>query len=1188
VALNFDAKLTLDVSEFLASVKKAENAIDALRKKIATPMSMPGGKGIPSGIPGRQAASNDEPGRRMADDAEKNSARARYALYDVAAAYQQVQQIGTAALKAMIGTATEYERAFVNVARTTDFVSIKIGEASRSMQYSLTQLAEEIPVSFGKITEIATIGNQLGIAQGELVGFTKTVSQFSTITGISVDQAALSFGRIGELLAKTGESTDFNALGSSIAYAGVKAVATETQILSVTKEIATTAKMAKFTTAETVGLATALSSLGIAPEAARGSIIRTFALINQAVGQGGEKLKAYAGVAGKSSEQFAADWTKNGQVAFDSFLSGLQSMSDNGQNLDTVLRNLGVQNVRDIQTVQKLGDNYDVYFESIKNANKGFEEATFLAAAYGQVQDTVAAKIEIVQNKFNNFLASTGEISFPGVKILLDFISSLIDQLNSFARNPFGKVIIGFTTVALALATAIAAINAVVFIAKATMMAYAVAMESTAISSTAAAASTAAVGAAAEGTAIKVSAATVALKAFQVAGKATLWIAGLYAAIKVIDRVGDAFQHATDASSYFARKAEESLNGFAGMQDALSSDYASALASYGSDAAVSAAIASGEIVGLTASIQTNSEEAKRAQEVANGYSVILGGSLTDSVTNATDALEKQNIILGANYDAWVRSQMLQSGSFKDLAMDTSLVNSLNAVGFSFQGANEAAKKGEASLNSYYSNLIKNARIAGKNVDAFNIEQALGGDEMLDGFYSVDSALNKFNNTLIGSVAQAFLLGNAATEAATGIEKLATAPEKFIESTKTLEKARTIWDYIAEVQTKLKTAFDWRYASKNAADNLYTAWKKVATSFKDAEKAVRELKTSMLGLVSDRSILEYQLSIALKYGDTLRANAIQAELNANADKMAENKTKQEQATQDASRALKGNSDAAIKNRQTMQGLVQSSLEYLTQLKTTSKDTTALINSAKGLKSDFISQGVAMGFSADQLGVYSKSFDDFIKIIANTSDKIDLSMTAYMKFDGADAALHKWKKANESLTIKVKVENPDWLAYQAGISAEELQQYQTAKQAIKDGTKNPMAPMKSWANIVKDFETKFGKGFASGGLVSGPGTGTSDGVRANLSNGEYVVKASAVSRVGVGFLNALNNQQGLTMPARSVSPSSTASGSNVVYLSPDDRALLRAAIDRPVNLYTENTRIAQSANDGNVLLAQRGRN
>ena len=50
--------------------------------------------------------------------------------------------------------------------------------------------------------------------------------------------------------------------------------------------------------------------------------------------------------------------------------------------------------------------------------------------------------------------------------------------------------------------------------------------------------------------------------------------------------------------------------------------------------------------------------------------------------------------------------------------------------------------------------------------------------------------------------------------------------------------------------------------------------------------------------------------------------------------------------------------------------------------------------------------------------------------------------------------------------------------------------------------------------------FGKCLATGGSVDGPGTGTSDSIPAMLSNGEYVLNAQAVDRLGVPFLNGLN--------------------------------------------------------------------
>lgn len=50
-----------------------------------------------------------------------------------------------------------------------------------------------------------------------------------------------------------------------------------------------------------------------------------------------------------------------------------------------------------------------------------------------------------------------------------------------------------------------------------------------------------------------------------------------------------------------------------------------------------------------------------------------------------------------------------------------------------------------------------------------------------------------------------------------------------------------------------------------------------------------------------------------------------------------------------------------------------------------------------------------------------------------------------------------------------------------------------------------------------------GYASGGLISGPGSGTSDSILGFLSNGEFVVRASAVQKYGLGLLNAVNSER-----------------------------------------------------------------
>lgn len=61
-------------------------------------------------------------------------------------------------------------------------------------------------------------------------------------------------------------------------------------------------------------------------------------------------------------------------------------------------------------------------------------------------------------------------------------------------------------------------------------------------------------------------------------------------------------------------------------------------------------------------------------------------------------------------------------------------------------------------------------------------------------------------------------------------------------------------------------------------------------------------------------------------------------------------------------------------------------------------------------------------------------------------------------------------------------------------------------------------------VQAAEGGFVSGFATGGMVRGPGTGTSDSIPARLSNGEFVMPANRVKQFGVSFFEAL--RRGIT--------------------------------------------------------------
>jgi TP901 family phage tail tape measure protein len=1231
-----------------------------------------------------QKASNAQ--ERIQADKVRGMARERYALYDVASAYQQMSTIAVASIRAVTGTAIAYERAFADVIRTTDFVSIKTGEAARVMRVDLTQLANEIPLTFGKITEIATIGNQLNIAQADLEDFTATVAKFSATTDVSTESAAMSFGRIGELL----NVSDYNALGSAIAFAGVNAVATETQILAVSKEIATTAKQAKFAAPDVIGLATALSSLGIAPEAARGSIIRSFAAINKAISENGEDLGKYASLAGMSAEEFGSTWNENGATAFDALLKGLQASSDAGNNLDSVLRDLGVKNVRDIQTLLKLGDNYEVYASSIRDSNKAYEEGTFLGESYSIIQETLAAKLLVVQNQLQNLLSGLGESTVGPLKSAVDAISLMLIELQRLAKNPAIQAMVIFASVLLATVAAIASVNAIVAISRASMLAFATSM--------------AGVSAAAAGAGLSMKlfgiVTAVALKNFAIVGAITLAIGLLMQAISLL---GDEFQKSADNAAYLIRKTEDLLGGFGGLQEAITNDTAALVENAQAAGVTTEAYAesNGVILVHTDAVAGNEQAAIDAKAAHDGMNAIISGGESAFYT-ATGAVESQTISLGANTIAWMQNAIAQSDTFKELAKNKDATDALSAAGFNLTDALEAASKGE--IDAYFEPILKAHSEAMAKVSRFDMFTLMGGGKTV-------RQIEEFKLVFGGIYQEVLLLGLGATETAIALDAIGDSEEgmdNLTETTKGLAKAlRTVVDYAGDLNQMLSRTAELQFGKQVGKDAITKGWRSLGKAANDAAKDVRDANAELADLKADRGILEYQLSVAQKYGDTARVAKIQALLAKNEEKQADATKKVTDANAEQSKSLVGNKDAAIENRASLLGMVSTYQDYVTMLAKLGRKPAQLAGDIKTLKKQFEDNAIAAGYSREELGEYVDLFDEFqtvategprdvdIEVNANlsnaeqailefvskqnkgggvtlpvdtdldkankklnnflakarffappsikniTADAADRKISDWLKrfrtlsppsinnmtADGADRAIAAWlKEVRTLMPPSIDGITPDvadeeilsWLLQYRGLSPISVDRIKTAMADVEiqkwlqkgrdlsvsvkfDSKQMVLAQAATALKVARAFPTDsamytsyiemyrsllaVSRNMANGGHVRGPGSSTSDSIPANLSNGEFVMKASSVKAYGVDFMNSLN-QQKIGSASFSGSGAQSSSGSSIAYLSPEDRALLRAVADRPVNLYADSTKIAQSVDNGNTRIARRG--
>lgn len=404
----------------------------------------------------------------VSGDFEQSMSRTRYALYDVG---NRALAMGTAIYAAMgmsIMQAAKFESAFTSVERTVGLVRDaegKLTDQGEKLRKSLIDLSLTTPVTFEDIAKVATLGAQMGIAESAITQFTKTVSQFSAITGVSVEETSQAFGRLGQMMDVP--ASKFENLSSAITFVGVNAVATDKEILVMSESIAAASNQAGFAADEVIGLAAALASLKVRPEEARGVIVRLFREIDASVSMGGARLDDFAKVLDMTSYKAGELWKNDPSKFFTSFLDGANRAGD----LNKTITALGITNSRELNVIQRLANNTDVLASTMEDAHKQYMLATYSAEAYAKVQDDLSSKLTIFQNALLATSAALGDALAPGLKILLDIITPIINAIGNM-NGPM-KLLLALAT---ALIGGFALFKATMFLAVAGLLAVKTAM----------------------------------------------------------------------------------------------------------------------------------------------------------------------------------------------------------------------------------------------------------------------------------------------------------------------------------------------------------------------------------------------------------------------------------------------------------------------------------------------------------------------------------------------------------------------------------------------------------------------------------------------------------------------------------------------------------------------------------------
>jgi murein DD-endopeptidase MepM/ murein hydrolase activator NlpD len=142
-------------------------------------------------------------------------------------------------------------------------------------------------------------------------------------------------------------------------------------------------------------------------------------------------------------------------------------------------------------------------------------------------------------------------------------------------------------------------------------------------------------------------------------------------------------------------------------------------------------------------------------------------------------------------------------------------------------------------------------------------------------------------------------------------------------------------------------------------------------------------------------------------------------------------------------------------------------------------------------------------------------------------------------GASAAAVNFLLANPDATVEQAI--AEGRKYMESKAQSPGENYQGAGGNYGSGSSNPSTQSSGGENMGK----------ASGGYISGAGGPKADLIPARLSNGEYVIQASAVDQYGVGMMDSINEQKfadgGFVSPTRSGKKSGNPYGIKKSYYS-----------------------------------------
>ena len=330
--------------------------------------------------------------------------------------------------------AVDYESAFAGVKKTVDETATV---SYKNLSDGIRQMAKELPASAVEIANVAEVAGQLGIKAEDILTFSRTMIDMGESTNLSAEEAATAIAKIANILGLT--SDEYGRFGASVVDLGNNFATTERDIVEMTNRLAAGGKLAGLTAPDILGLATAMSSVGIEAEAGGTAMTQTLTAIGNAVsltGKGAaDDLNLIAKTAGMTSEEFQQAWKEKPVVALQSFIKGLKDAQEKGVNMNAILAQLGMTGIRQSNMLKSLALASDKMGAAVDRSNKAWKENTALTNEANKRYETTESQLKMFKNQVTDLAIEFGG---PLLKALRDGLKAgkpWIDTLATMAKH---------------------------------------------------------------------------------------------------------------------------------------------------------------------------------------------------------------------------------------------------------------------------------------------------------------------------------------------------------------------------------------------------------------------------------------------------------------------------------------------------------------------------------------------------------------------------------------------------------------------------------------------------------------------------------------------------------------------------------------------------------------------------------